>query len=207
MSSCRNNLATDFSFTLTILTSQLTGPGLSTLNKADCLPHMGEPHRNQLKAWAEQRAQFILVRSNFPAKALGLLQQQHLCLLVQETDSWAHIVILKVSLLESYVPVLSIWSQTHHTSRGQFNIYVCLCMCIYIYVCVHVCMHIWIYVCRDGWTVRVYVYVCAFVHMCIYICILSLLSLWRILINIKSISESHYLGAPVFGSCIQWALR
>lgn len=45
---------------------------------------------------------------------------------------------------------------------------------------------------------RVYMYVCAFVHMCIYICILSLLSLWRIPINIKSISESHHLGAQVF---------
>lgn len=45
---------------------------------------------------------------------------------------------------------------------------------------------------------RVYMYVCAFVHMCIYVCILSVLSLWRILINIKSISESHHLVAQVF---------
>lgn len=45
---------------------------------------------------------------------------------------------------------------------------------------------------------RVYMYVCAFVHMCIYICILSLFSLWRIPINIKSISESHHLGAQIF---------
>lgn len=53
MSSWRNNLATDFfSFILTILTSQFTVLGLRALNKPDCLPHTGEPHRI---SWRQER--------------------------------------------------------------------------------------------------------------------------------------------------------